>query len=85
MDRYVVRLADTAESKAKRQVGNKLKVIQINCGYKGIAESHHGKCAELRNYLHKNQPDIVLLQETWLNKKSTMSFPASRLCSTQKG
>ena len=73
MDRYVIRL-ETAESKAKRQVGNKLKVIQINCGYKGIAESHHGKCVELRNYLHKNQPDIVLLQETWLQRKSTVSI-----------
>ena len=30
---------------------------------------------ELRNYLHKNQPNIVLLQETWLKKKSTVSFP----------
>ena len=74
MDRYVVRL-ETAESKAKRQAGNKLKVIQINYGYKGIAQTHHVKCVELRNYLHKNQPDIVLLQETWLKKKSTVSFP----------
>ena len=54
MDRYVIRL-ETAESKAKRQVGNKLKLIQINCGYKGIAESHHGKCVELRNYLQKSK------------------------------
>ena len=75
MDRYVERLEETDESKAKRQAGNKLKVIQINCGYKGIAQSHHGKCVELRNYLQKNQPDIVLLQETWLKKKSTVSFP----------
>ena len=68
MDRFVVRLA-------KRQAGNKLKVIQLNCGYKGIAQSHNGKCVELRDYLHKNQPDIVLLQETWLHKDSTVAFP----------
>ena len=30
---------------------------------------------ELRNYLSKAQPDIVLLQETWLHKDSTVSFP----------
>ena len=54
MDRYVVRL-ETAESKAKRQARNKLKVIQINCGYKGIAQDYNVKCVELRNYLHKNQ------------------------------
>ena len=75
MDRYVVRLEDTAQSKEKRQAEHKLKVIQYNCGYKGIATDHHGKVVELRNYLHKNQPDIVLLQQTWLQKKSTVVFP----------
>ena len=83
MDRYVVRLADTAESKAKRQAGNKLKVIQINCGYREISQSHHVKCVELRHYLHKNQPDIVLLQEYMAQQKINCVIP--RLWSTQKG
>ena len=30
---------------------------------------------ELREYLYKTQPDIALIQETWLHKDSTVAFP----------
>ena len=75
MDRYVVRTSNNAQKKEIRQAGHKLKTIQLNCGYKGIAQSYYVNSMELRNCLSKAQPDIVLLQETWLHKKSTVSFP----------
>ena len=75
MDRFLVRTSNTAQHREIRQTGIKLKTIQLNCGYKGIAQSHNTRSVELRNYLSKAQPDIVLLQEIWLHKKSTVSFP----------
>ena len=64
MDRFVVRTPKTGQKKATRQAGYKLKTIQLNLGNKGIAQSWYPHCAELRNYLSKAQPDIVLLEET---------------------
>ena len=75
MDRFVVRTPRTDQKKEIRQAGHKLKTIQLNCGNRGIAQSHYPHSMELRNYLSKAQPDIVLLQETWLHKNSTVSFP----------
>ena len=75
MDKFVVRTPNQAQKKVIRQAGHKLNTIQLNCGNKGIAQSHYPKSMELRNYLSNAQPDIVLLQETWLHKKSTVSFP----------
>ena len=75
MDRFIVRTPRTNQKKEIRQAGHKLKAIQLNCGYKGIAQSYHPHSMELQNYLSKAQPDIVLLQETWMHKDSTVSFP----------
>ena len=74
MDRFVVRTPNSSQNREVRPAGAKLKTIQLKCRYKGIAQSHYSICSELRNYLSKAQPDIVL-QETWLCKKSTVSFP----------
>ena len=76
MDRFVVRTPRTNQKKATRQAGHKLKTIQLNLGNKGIAQSYYPHSEELRIYLSKAQPDILLLQETWLNKESTVSFPS---------
>ena len=67
--------SNDAQKKEIRQSGHKLKTIHLNCGHKGIAQSYYVNSMELRNYLSKAQPDIVLLQEIWLHKKSTVSFP----------
>jgi len=75
MDRFVVRIPKTDQKKEIKQAGHKLKTIQLNCGNGGIAQSHLPHSIELREYLSKAQPDIVLLQETWLHQKSTVSFP----------
>ena len=75
MDRFIVRTPKTNQKKETRQAGHKLKTIQLNCGNRGIAQSHYPHSMELRNYLSKAQSDTVLLQETWLHKKSTVSFP----------
>ena len=75
MDRFVVRIPKTDKRKEIKQAGHKLKTVQLNCGNGGIAHSHLPHSIELREYLSKAQPDIVLLQETWLHQKSTVSFP----------
>ena len=67
MDRYVVRTS-------KLEVELFVEVTTYRS--KGIARSYYVNSMELRNYLSKAQPDIVvLLQETWLHKNSTVSFP----------
>ena len=43
MDRFLVRKSNTAQNREIRQAGIKLKTIQIDCGYKGIAQSHNAK------------------------------------------
>ena len=75
MDQFVVRTSETAQNREIKQAGVKFKTVQLNCGYKGIAQSHNTRSVELRRYLSTAQPDIVLLQETWLHKDSTVSFP----------